>query len=302
MLKNAIKAAIRRLGYEIHRIEPQPATPGAPSVQKQSIRRPSNEPPAIEPIWPLPRRPGGPSDEEIRKEFARFDLWHYAYAFDGGLSFSVRHTDQDALADDTKRPLKRFRHFMPYLIDAENGSLKGKRVLDIACNSGFWSLQCALLGADVVGFDARPELVAQANLLKSIVGVQNVTFQQLDFWEMSPARLNGTYDIVLNLGILYHLPEPLAALKLTKQMSHRWILLDTEVYQCDETAVLLRWEEPFDIRMANEAGIVVFPSKSSIGLMAKHLGCASSQEIPLRSEDMPGDYLEHRRASWLIRV
>ena len=123
--------------------------------------------------------------------------------------------------------MQRFRHFMPYLVEAENGSLQGKRILDIACNSGFWSIQCALLGAEVVGFDSRPELIEQANLIKSIVGIDNVTFKILDFWDMSPQSLDGTFDIVLNLGILYHLPSPLEVLQLTKAMARmRFILLD----------------------------------------------------------------------------
>src|SRR5262245_53196361 len=109
---------------------------------------------------------------------------------------------------------------MPWLLRETGGSLKEKRVLDIACNGGFWSTQCALLGAaEVVGFDARPELVAQANLVKSIVGLENVRFQQMNFWEMSPERLGGTFDVVLNLGILYHLAKPLEALELTKTMA-----------------------------------------------------------------------------------
>jgi 23S rRNA G2069 N7-methylase RlmK/C1962 C5-methylase RlmI len=36
---------------------------------------------------------------------------------------------------------------MPYVVQSQGGALEGKRVLDIACNSGFWSIQCALLGA-----------------------------------------------------------------------------------------------------------------------------------------------------------
>jgi predicted RNA methylase len=64
-------------------------------------------------------------------------------------------------------PLQRFTHFMPSLVAAAGGSLAGKRVLDIACNAGFWSIQCALLGAaEVVGFDTRPELVEQAQVLR----------------------------------------------------------------------------------------------------------------------------------------
>src|SRR6516162_3521297 len=178
MLKRGIKKALHHLGYEIHRR-------GSLS-ETHTARGPTAQPAPIDPVWPLPRRAGGPSDEEIRQQFARYDLWHYAYEFDGGLSFPARHNLPDALADVPERPLQRFRHFMPYVLEAENGSLQGRRVLDIACNSGFWSVQCALLGAEVVGFDARPELIEQANFIKGIVGLDNLEFQTLDFWDMRP--------------------------------------------------------------------------------------------------------------------
>src|SRR5215213_1225110 len=135
------------MGYDLTRL---PATPrvqgGAP------------EPPAVSPVWPLPRR-AELSDDEIRTAFGRFPFWHYAYEFEGGLAFSTSHHDPGLDTDDPARPLQRFRHFMPHVVQSQGGTLRGKRILDIACNSGFWSIQCALLGAEVVGFDARPELI-----------------------------------------------------------------------------------------------------------------------------------------------
>ncbi len=256
----------------------------------------------MEPIWPLPRRAGGPSDDEIRRKFAEFDQWHYAYEFEGGLSFSAQHNRPSPDADAPERPLQRYRHFMPYLLEAAGGSLEGKRVLDIACNSGFWSIQCALLGADVTGFDARPELIEQANLLKSVVGVDNASFQTLGFWDMSPEALGGTFDIVLNLGILYHLPNSLEVLRLTQSMARSAILLDTAIYNSNECAIHLSWEESDDIRYANESGIVAFPSKSSVALMLRFLDIEDWIEIPMRTKDMPRNYLENGRASWLIKL
>jgi SAM-dependent methyltransferase len=180
--------------------------------------------------------------------------------------------------------------------------LRGKRVLDIACNSGFWSLQCALLGAEVVGFDARPELIDQATLIKDITGVSNADFGVLDFWDMTPERLGGPFDVVLNLGILYHLPAPLEALRLTTAMSRGCILLDTEVYPSQEPSIQLRWEEPNSIRSANRSGIVALPSKVALELMLKDLGARDWFEVPLRDPQMPQDYLQHHRASWLIKM
>lgn len=293
MIKQGIKKTFRYLGYELHKIE-------APSPNGTKITL--KEPPMINPIWPLPRRVGGPSDEEIRNEFEKYQEWHYAYQFEGGLSFSARHNRPGPATNAPERPLQRFRHFMPYLLEAEGGSLKGKRILDIACNSGFWSIQCALLGAEVVGFDARSELIEQANLIKSVVGLDNVEFKMLDFWDMNPKVLGGTFDIVLNLGILYHLPKPLEALELTKAMARETILLDTSLYRSDTSIIKFFWEEPDDNRNAASAGVIAKPSKKSIELMLRHIGVSDWFEIPLRTKDMPRIYLEHGRASWLIKV
>lgn len=287
VLKRSAKRVLRGLGYEIHKIEAPP-----PILRNKNKRRMA-DPGAMTPVWPLPRRLEEHSDEEIRAQFARYDRWHYAYEFEGGLSLSAPHRD---------RPLQRFRHFMPYLLESQNGTLKGKRVLDIACNSGFWSLQCALLGAEVVGIDARSELVEQANLVKSITGINNAEFKVLDFWQMSPQELGGQFDVVLNLGILYHLPDPLAALELTKSMSRKTILLDTAVLKSELPLIQLLWEEPLEIRLAVREGVVARPSRSATELMLSHLKFRDWFEIPLRTRDMPKDYLNGYRATWLLEV
>ena len=191
---------------------------------------------------------------------------------------------------------------MPYVVHSQGGTLEGKRVLDIGCNSGFWSIQCALLGAEVIGFDARSELIEQANLLKWITGADKAEFRRLDFWEMSPETLGGKFDVVLNLGFLYHLPKPLEALELTKRMSRNHILLDTAVHPSDELAIYLKWERPMDIRMAAHEGMVALPTKPGVELMLRHLKFDSWIEIPVRTGDLPIDYLTRRRASWLIKV
>ena len=269
-------------------------------------------PPRLEPVWPLPRAPAGPSDAEIERRFRAHLGWQYAYEFEGRLAFAERHTvqpfghrdgDASRRAAQGARPLQRFRHFMPWLVQAAGGTLCGRRVLDIACNSGFWSLQCALLGArEVIGFDARPELIEQAKLLRTIVGLRNVDFRVLDFWDMSEAALGGRFDVVLNLGVLYHLPDPLQALERTRRMAAGLILLDTAVHASDAPLIRLDWETSEDVWSAPAGGLVQLPSKRSVELMLRHVGLGNFSEIPLRSADMPPDYLTGRRASWLIRI
>ena len=290
MVKRFVRRALRRFGYDILKVPPTPrVVVGA-------------EPPAVAPVWPLPRRAAQLSDDDIRRAFAGHSFWHYAYEFEGGLSFRTSHVNPGLDTDRPERPLQRFRHFMPYVVQAQGGSLKGKRVLDIACNSGFWAIQCALLGAEVVAFDARPELIAEANLLKRITGAESVDFRVLDFWQMSPETLGGTFDVVLNLGFLYHVPKPVEALERTKRMTRRHILLDTGLHPSEEPALYLKWEESIDIRMAADEGVVAVPTKRGVELMLRHLRVRSAVEIPVRTRDLPLDYLTGRRASWLIEV
>ncbi len=287
-----LESASARLGYELQPIQETPDF--RPDVVPPSVR-------PCAPIWPLPRR-SGMSDDEIRAGFGEFALWQYAYEFEGGLSFPIKHVRQRAITNAPERPLQRFRHFMPDVLAANGGSLEGLRVLDIACNSGFWSVQFALLGADVTGFDARPELIAQANLLKRIVDVDNVEFRQLNFFDMTPETLGGQFDVVLNFGVLYHLPEALDTLVRTRAMAAKYIVLDTGVHTTSNAAVYVRWEDPYDIHAAADPGIVALPSRSAIDYMLKHVGVSSWYEIPMRSDDLPLDYLRRDRTTWMITV
>ncbi len=214
MIKQGIQKLLGHLGYKIVKTHRSPPPPPPPPGENTSGGK-SNPfpPPPVEPVWPLPRRPDGLSDKMLRKEFEKHDLWHYTYEFEGGFSFSSFPGNPWALPPEQQ--FQRFRHFMPYLTGSQNdslrGGLEGKRVLDIACNAGFWSIQCALLGAkEVVGFDYSPNHIKQADLIKSITGINNVEFKVLDFWDMSPQSLGGTFDVVLNLGILFLIPRCIA--------------------------------------------------------------------------------------------
>ena len=133
----------------------------------------------------------------------------------------------------------------------------------------------------MVGFDARPELVEQAKLVRSIVGLEHVDFRVLDFWAMRPEALGGPFDVVLNLGVLYHLPNPIEALARTRAMAREWILLDTALYVAKGAVLRVEWEEPLDIHFAAAPGVILRPSRRSIPLLLRHVGLGDWMEIPL---------------------
>jgi tRNA (mo5U34)-methyltransferase len=290
------RSIVGRAGYEVHkrdkfysleRSEPSRAGLGSPP------------PLAVDPIWPLPC--GDTSAlQALGDATSRFPEWHYCFEFDGGWS-TAKQAGGHIRVQPPDRALQRFRHFVPDLVQASGGSLDGLRVLDIACNAGFWSLQLALLGATVVGFDARPELVEQANLVQAAVGTVNSEYRLLDFWEATPDVFGGTFDVVLNLGLLYHLPEPIEALKRTLALSHSLVVLDTTTVPLRDTLVKLAWEEADNVEDAAETGIVAIPTPSAIELMFRHLGVSDFRLLPLRTA-MPPDYESGARTSWVVRV
>jgi tRNA (mo5U34)-methyltransferase len=94
--------------------------------------------------------------------------------------------------------------------------LAGKSVLDIGCNAGFFSLELKRRGAArVLGVDLDPRYLAQARLAAEIAGL-DVELRELSVYDV--ARLGGErFDVVVFMGVLYHLRHPLLALDLLRE-------------------------------------------------------------------------------------
>lgn len=84
-------------------------------------------------------------------------------------------------------------------------SSEGLRVLDLACLEGGYSMEFGLRGASVVGVEVRDEHIARADFARDALGLDNVEFVADDVRNVSADRY-GQFDVVLCLGILYHLP------------------------------------------------------------------------------------------------
>src|SRR4051812_23158565 len=90
---------------------------------------------------------------------------------------------------------------------------KGKSCLDIGCSSGFFSLKLKELGAAyVLGVDSgeQPQAIKQAQFAAATLGL-DVDFRILSAYDL--AALGTTFDVVLFMGVFYHLRHPLVALE-----------------------------------------------------------------------------------------
>ncbi len=87
--------------------------------------------------------------------------------------------------------------------------LRGKRVLDIGTWDGFFAFEMEKRGADVMAIDNWDN--PRFHEMRAMMG-SRIEYRQFDMYELTPDRI-GYFDIVLFMGVLYHLKHPLLALE-----------------------------------------------------------------------------------------
>lgn len=118
-------------------------------------------------------------------------------------------------------PEIKFAHFR----DVIPADLTGKTVLDIGCNAGFYSLEMKRRGAArVLGIDSDERYLRQARFAAEVEEAE-VEFLRMNVWDV--ASLQEKFDLVLFMGVLYHLRHPLLALDLI----HEHVARDRMLFQ-----------------------------------------------------------------------
>jgi len=92
----------------------------------------------------------------------------------------------------------------------------GLRVLDVGTADGFFAFEAERRGADVTALDIRPPEQNGFAIAARALG-SRVAYQQRCVYDVRPER-DGRFDVVLFLGVLYHLRHPLLALDRMRQV------------------------------------------------------------------------------------
>lgn len=101
----------------------------------------------------------------------------------------------------------RLQRIVQIISDITNQPIKDLRVLDLACAEGLYGIELARHGARVVGIEGREANLVKARFAQDVLALENITFVQDDVRNLSVEKY-GQFDVVLCLGILYHLDAP----------------------------------------------------------------------------------------------
>ena len=143
--------------------------------------------------------------EEILSEIKRLGPW-WRHSIDLGNGIRTR-LKEGPRGDDIDNPWQKWLGFK----DALPMDLSGKRVLDVGCSEGFFSIEAKRRKADyVLGIDADPRVIARANFAREILDL-DIDYRVCSVYDIDPGW--GTFDVVFFLGVFYHLDHPLLALQ-----------------------------------------------------------------------------------------
>ncbi|HSC17342.1 MAG TPA: TIGR04290 family methyltransferase [Rhizomicrobium sp.] len=151
------------------------------------------------------------SPAEIRDHVQKLGPWFHNLDLNG-----VPTAPEHFLGD---YPAVKWRRFA----DAIPRDLTGKSVLDVGCNAGFYSMEMKRRGAArVLGVDFDEDYLHQARFAAEVNGL-DIEFRSLSVYDIG--ALGERFDVVLFLGVLYHLRHPLLALDLIREHAVRELLV-----------------------------------------------------------------------------
>ena len=233
--------------------------------------------------------------EQLKQRIAAFPRWHYQFEFEGGVTTPI------AKPAEMNRHEQRRRYFFDALLKVNGGSLAGRRVLDLGCNAGFWSLQAIEAGADfVLGVDGRQMHVEQAELVFGAKGVDpaRYRFEEANIFEH---EFTESFDIVLCLGLMYHISKPVELFEIFAAVDAGIVVIDTSVSFAPSSFFEVSLDRDLeDPRNAVDYEVVLVPTRGALIDLAAEFGY---ETVPLAHNmtDYTGmhDYEIQRRLAFI---
>jgi 2-polyprenyl-3-methyl-5-hydroxy-6-metoxy-1,4-benzoquinol methylase len=193
------------------------------------------------------------SPEELRAELPRYGKWSYPFELPGGI---VTPLMVDWLAESHAT---RSRMVFSRLDELYRDRWPQIDCLDIACNEGYYGMEVSRRGARrVVSFDARAVNIEKAEFIKRQLGLSRISFQQLDLLQLTPERF-GAFDLTLCLGLLYHLDNPMDAIRRVRAVTKELCVIDTQVLHKSAPVVTAWITDDNLIETENVIGIIKEP-------------------------------------------
>jgi len=109
---------------------------------------------------------------------------------------------------------------------AFRGDIAGKRIVDLGCLEGGYTVEFARMGMEALGIEVRRSNFAACEYVRAHLALPNLRFVRDDVWNI---KKYGEFDAVFCCGLLYHLDRPLEFLKMISPLCRRLLILNTHL-------------------------------------------------------------------------
>lgn len=152
---------------------------------------------------------------DIRREIEALGPWFHNLHLPDGVQTAPGHEYGD---------FPRFK--WEHLAAAVPEDLSGWSVLDVGCNAGFYSIELARRGANVLGIDVEPLYLRQAQWAAERCGLTDrLQFVEGQVYQLMRERRE--FDLVWFTGVFYHLKYATLALDLVRRLTKRLMMFQT---------------------------------------------------------------------------
>jgi FkbM family methyltransferase len=163
-----------------------------------------------------------------------------------------------------------------------------KNALDAGCGVGFFSKTLDECGLNVCGFDGREKNIVEARKRYPDLGFETADIQDSSILEL------GRFDFVLCCGLLYHLENPLLAVRNLRALTEKCLLIESMCIPGEEPLMLLREEPHAEDQSLTE--VACYPSEGSLVKMLYRAGFGVVYRVmPLPNHDDFRDTPDHKR-------
>ncbi len=203
---------------------------------------------------------------ELRSRISELGRWHYRFEFDGGVATPIWSEDR------VNRHEERSHYFFERLLQVTGGSLRGRRVLDLGCNSGFWSLKAIQAGAEyVLGIEGRQMHVDQAKFVFEAKGIDPDRYR-FELGNVLSYPVSNDFDVVLCLGLLYHVSKPTELFEVMARSGADILVIDTRVSNIPSSCFEIRHENLDDPRNGLDHEMIFVPTRQAVAALAGQFG------------------------------
>jgi tRNA (mo5U34)-methyltransferase len=200
--------------------------------------------------------------DQLRAEIDRLGPWHYDVEVAPGIRTAVAPPSGDQGRGDG----------IPSIIPADirlaelvgelwPEGLAGRSFLDCACNGGGYLFAAQALGASrCFGFDVRERWIDQVRFLARHLPSDRIGFARADLAAL-PGMDLPMFDVTLFSGLLYHIPDPAAGLRIAADRTKELLIVNTAIQPGPEDGLVLTWEES-EPPMLGVHGLAWLPTSS----------------------------------------